>query len=66
MAERAAFTQEKQLWLSICVWDPFSLFLKRLIQSGGNLTRPEHKKESNDSDTESSVLGGEKHPMGLL
>lgn len=37
----------------VCVRDPFSLFLNGLIQSGGNLTRPGQKM-----DTESSVLGG--------
>lgn len=48
MAARGVLTQ--QTW---CVRDPFSLFLNRLIQSGGNLTRPGQKM-----DTESSVMGG--------
>ena len=48
VAARGVLTQ--QTW---CVRDPFSLFLNRLIQSGGNLTRPGQKM-----DTESSVMGG--------
>lgn len=56
--------QETQLWAGVCVCVCF--FLNRLIQSGGNLTSPEQKMESGDSDTERSVLGGEECPMRLL